>query len=635
MTRPAPRPESAPLQLVAGPLSARFEPGSAFLRDIRWHGAPVLMGIYAAVRDCNWGTVNPVLSEVRLTQTATGSTLSFLATCQFDAIDFRWRGRIELGADGWVRYDFAGEAHSAFARNRIGFCIVHSAANCAGQTCRVRHPAGDWTEGRFPERISPHQPFRDIQTIAWQAANGTECTVECEGDVFEMEDQRNWSDASFKTYCTPLARPFPVPVAPGDEVRQSVVLRLGQPTHRRSARPSTHPGKIGYPAVQRPLPRIAHGLGEGALGSQDLERLRALIRPAAVRHTVDFAAANWLDRLRLAEATAQSLGAELDLALIVDDTKVGLAALRDWAKSSASTLGHCLVLSANSPCTRSEDLAAARQALPSVRLGVGTRGNFAELNRGRPVPNGADFVAYALATTVHAHDRQTILENIGAAAWTVRDARALYPKLAVEVGPVAFRQQYNPVATALGSSLPPDCVPEHVDVRQSSLFGAAYGLGIFAALAESGATGTCLFDLVGMTGLMEASDAPVRPAPFVSSPGCVYPLFHVVADLRELAGGTIGSGAVAGHPEVPAVLGITAAERRWLVANPYPEPVTLELPETAGTRHYRLLSAATAAEAATDPHGFRSANRLQPLTANRLELPPEAYLCVAERKGAR
>ena len=29
------------------------------------------------------------------------------------------------------------------------------------------------------------------------------------GDVFEMEDQRNWTDASFKTYCTPLRQPFP------------------------------------------------------------------------------------------------------------------------------------------------------------------------------------------------------------------------------------------------------------------------------------------------------------------------------------------------------------------------------------------------------------------------------------------
>ena len=41
-----------------------------------------------------------------------------------------------------------------------------------------------------------------------------------------MEDQRNWTDASFKTYCTPLARPFPVPVQAGDRVDQRVALTV-------------------------------------------------------------------------------------------------------------------------------------------------------------------------------------------------------------------------------------------------------------------------------------------------------------------------------------------------------------------------------------------------------------------------
>jgi hypothetical protein len=44
------------------------------------------------------------------------------------------------------------------------------------------------------------------------------------GDVFEMEDQRNWTDASFKTYGRPLARAFPYRIGPGERVRQSVTI---------------------------------------------------------------------------------------------------------------------------------------------------------------------------------------------------------------------------------------------------------------------------------------------------------------------------------------------------------------------------------------------------------------------------
>ena len=36
-----------------------------------------------------------------------------------------------------------------------------------------------------------------------------------EGDTFEMEDQRNWTDASYKTYVRPLALPWPYTLAGG------------------------------------------------------------------------------------------------------------------------------------------------------------------------------------------------------------------------------------------------------------------------------------------------------------------------------------------------------------------------------------------------------------------------------------
>ncbi len=49
--------------------------------------------------------------------------------------------------------------------------------------------------------------------------------------MFETEDQRNWTDASFKTYGTPLELPFPVSIENGTRVRQSVRLRfVGQRT---------------------------------------------------------------------------------------------------------------------------------------------------------------------------------------------------------------------------------------------------------------------------------------------------------------------------------------------------------------------------------------------------------------------
>ena len=71
-----------------------------------------------------------------------------------------------------------------------------------------------------------------MQSIAHATAGG-EIVIRFEGDLWEMEDQRNWTDASYKTYSTPLRLPYPVEIHEGDRVWQRVTIeaRGGSP-HR-------------------------------------------------------------------------------------------------------------------------------------------------------------------------------------------------------------------------------------------------------------------------------------------------------------------------------------------------------------------------------------------------------------------
>ena len=86
----------------------------------------------------------------------------------------------------------------------------------AGVHATVETPDGT-VEGLFPDLISPHQPFIDMQSIAHPTAGG-EVVIRFEGDLWEMEDQRNWTDASYKTYSTPLRLPYPVEIREGETV---------------------------------------------------------------------------------------------------------------------------------------------------------------------------------------------------------------------------------------------------------------------------------------------------------------------------------------------------------------------------------------------------------------------------------
>ena len=64
-------------------------------------------------------------------------------------------------------------------------------------------------KSRFPEEIDPQCPFQDIRALTHEVAPGVSATCRMEGDTFEMEDHRNWMDASYKTYVRPLALPWP------------------------------------------------------------------------------------------------------------------------------------------------------------------------------------------------------------------------------------------------------------------------------------------------------------------------------------------------------------------------------------------------------------------------------------------
>jgi hypothetical protein len=101
-----------------------------------------------------------------------------------------------------------GAALSDFQKNRIGFCVLHPIRECAGKTATTFHSDGSMSQFIFPEQISPTQPVKNVKSMIWEAAPGIKARLDFSGDIFEMEDQRNWTDASFKTYCTPFGKAF-------------------------------------------------------------------------------------------------------------------------------------------------------------------------------------------------------------------------------------------------------------------------------------------------------------------------------------------------------------------------------------------------------------------------------------------
>ncbi len=252
-----PLPSQVPLR--AGPLTMVFEAGD--LRYISHGSRELVRRIYGAVRDHDWKTIRPVFSALAVDAAADSFHIRYQAEHRDGDIDFVWHARITGQADGVVIFAFSGEARSTFLKNRIGLCTLHPMRECAGLAARARHAGKAESEVTFPELVSVEQPvtgFDDLRGLSYDAGPGARVELEFEGDIFETEDQRNWIDASYKTYSSPIAAPRPASVAAGTRIEQQVTVRLVTATSPSPPARTPRSSLIVELEIVRRGPRSAH-----------------------------------------------------------------------------------------------------------------------------------------------------------------------------------------------------------------------------------------------------------------------------------------------------------------------------------------------------------------------------------------
>ena len=589
-------PVRGPRIVRAGPATALLDGG--FLRRIRVGADEVLRGVYAAVRDQNWGTIEPHYPRYEVEQGDDRFRVSFTAEHRAGEIDFVWEGEIVGEPSGRITFSLDGVCRRAFRKNRLGFCVLHPPA-LAGQPYVRETPDGP-IEERFPERISPSRDVTDMRAIRY-AVGPVAVELRFEGDLFDMEDQRNWTDASYKTFCTPLRRPYPVALAAGQRISQSVTLELGRPPGGGARRPagaapaSRAPGGRVPSGRARAAPASATaereaaivvtdqatgrlptiGLGAAAHGraleTDQVERLRRL-GLAHLRVELEPRLPGWRERLDVAAADAAALGTALEVAVVTGGDGAGLAEVATaLAGLPAPTLrlapfaeGSWLTTAPLAEAAR----AGARAAGRSTLIGGGTRADFHQLNsRHAEVPLEAlDFAAYAINPQVHAFDDLSVMETLGAQGSTVESARAIVGDRPIVVGPITLKPRFNPVATEPEPPPAPGALPPQADPRQATSFAAAWTVGSLHRLAHAGAAALTYFETTGWCGVLAAANQP-RHSGFPSAPGGVYPVYELLAALGDFGGAELLDLSV-GDPLATEALALRKGRRVLvLVAN--------------------------------------------------------------------
>jgi hypothetical protein len=608
------QPPPVPVSLRAGPLELLYQEGE--LRCLRLGEREVLRRIYVAVRDRNWGTVPGQLSALEIDAAPESFSIEYLVEHRQGELDFAWRGSIRGEPDGTVSFEMEGQARTDFQRNRIGFCVLHPIRECAGRGCRVERVDGTVAEGKFPLQIAPQQPFTAMRGISHEVAPGLWAEVRFSGEVFEMEDQRNWTDASFKTYGTPLALPYPVEVRRGTRVSQQVTLRLwgGVPAPERRRR-AVAPVLIELAGeTAGPLPCVGLGVASHgrALSERELARLAAL-RLAHLRLDLDLALPSREQRAALHSAAteAAALGASLELALTLsggrEEGSRQLQGLASLLAGLAPPLCRILVFHRQESATSAPWLRLARELLeppapqPSIPIGGGTDAFFAELNRSRPDPREMDLVSYSINPQVHAFDDASLMQTLQVQAATVASARGFCGSLPIAVSPVTLKMRFNPNAGGPGTAPAAGELPPQVDARQMALFGLAWTVGSLKYLSESGAHSLTYYETTGWRGVMESESGPPLPEAFPSLPGAVYPLYFAFSELGAFRGGRV-LPVRSGSPLRVEGFAFRRDERtRMLLANMSPVPQAVRLAGLSGEVEIAVLDERNAVQAMRAP----------------------------------
>ncbi len=570
--------------LTAGHLAVDLENGQ--LRYLRWCGVEVLRGVSFQVRDDHWGTYVAEIEGIEISEQAGRFRVRYGARCARGAGDFVFRAEVTGEAGGLLRFEVNGRSETDLLTNRTGFVMLHPLAGVVGQPIMVEHTDGRCETILVPEGISPHEPIRDIFTLTHTPAPGLSVRVAMTGDAYDMEDQRNWTDASLKSYVRPLSKPWPYVIAAGEEISQSISVTLtgDGPVASRSVGARV---ELEWQMTAGAFPRLGIAVA-GADAVEALNHTSALLGIGASRLILSPAAvADLADLARL----QQALSLPATLAFAIPAINVD-AELRDWADCAAAAglaVGAVIATPyrlypdrpAGARCGDAslEAMAAgARVVFPHAEIGGGALTGFPEFNRNRPPIEGLAFVTHSTSAIVHAADDRSVMESLEALPQLFASGRAIAGARSYRVGPAS-----------IGLALNPDGPPRwrkaadgrqtmvRNDPRHAALFGAAWAIG-YAAAAAPIVDELTLGHATGDFGALGPGGKP-------------RPIYHVLRGLAR-GQGKHRLAVTAGDNRLAALGFVAASSAEIWLANLSPDTITVGLPKGASIA---LLDASVAA----------------------------------------
>ena len=474
----------------------------AAIRNITYQGAQIIDLLYTAIRPWDWSTLDSDehSEDVKIAGENCIVTITdtFKGSIQGQTIlTLRPNGKFSVG------YKLTGLDH--FEINRWGVCFCLHTGDWMGATVKA-----SGSEYKLAPEISPQRVIDGITQGLFPASNDMHFVakdkralkVVSTGKILEAEDQRNWTDNTYKIYSGSLAEPRPFVIENGITWEQHVEFEVSPPTG--AAEDGTRIIAKDIPS----LPRIGLQFnGEALLPSDDLEKALFILDIDHIRVNEESLTAQKI-------ATVSKSGLTLEAALLSSHQGAELSREVEHLSSRVPAGSRLLIHRESREIVQSGDLPKNKSLNSYI---PGSDAYLVDLHRNKY--DFGDAVSYSMVPTIHSTDPETIFKTL----YTQRESIEFAKKFVspqVSISPITFSSRGNPETGHARDNRINFAQPE-MAAQIKELSAAAWTLGSVFALASAGAHSGTWHELFGEFGVIYSEGSAIK----------FSPTFHALAAL--------------------------------------------------------------------------------------------------------
>lgn len=536
--------------LKAGDLEVKVIEGS--VRGVTWAGNEAVARIYVGVRVEDWVTVPMGATTVHVEQDSENFEARISSRHLGEGAEVQWDGILEGRSDGRLRFAVVAHVLETAMFNRIGLCLLHRSRLMVGGRLVV-HRVGRPQSMSIPSQIAPQwvvrkrefgmtEPFR---RVTLETPSGLEFSEAYSGEMFEVEDERNFGDGFFKIYGPPTRDGYPRQRRAGSAVKQSVTIQFVAhdevtPVGVKSSRSKTVSRsstsieiRSSEGGLMPPVGVDWRALGPGIVGAKELRTMRDL-SPSHVRFDIKMSEQDWSNQLMQALSAASASRTHLECALWFDDiVDVRLQELAVILSGNSARVARVLIHSMLTGVPSSSLMEMVFRLLSREMSGLPlfatSSGGLWELNEERPRYSPGLGVAYPTNPGMHLGDDEAAFEGLFGQGDGVTSARSLYPDAPVAVTPVTIGRMPSQIRSGVSLADESEILAPPDDARLDTTTGAAWIGGSIGALVRAGAASLTYADRI----------YGVDPRPFahVLAAACAmegYPLLECGVEREDL-----------------------------------------------------------------------------------------------------